>query len=270
MGRHPLADWLDAGDAAPADAGGPAQVGADEPDEPSGGRRRWLLLAAAVLPWMVLLAVLVRAGGSEPETAAPVLEHVDEATEVTPGPVTGAEALEQPPADMAAAAAVAVRMEMTRSAADGTPARYVDLVAPEGLEREGDLWIARMLAVVLEGEGGRWDSTRVRRFAVALRREPADGRARLVGRPWSLPEEPVDTADRPRWAAVADRDGEVAEALAAAGFTGVTELEVEAAESVLRARFVAGDPPQDNRVWLSDEAPPRVLGTLPQPPEPAR
>ena len=59
MARHPLADWLDAGDHQPE-----PEPGVAAESKPARRGRRWRLLTMAALPWAVLAGVLVGAGGT--------------------------------------------------------------------------------------------------------------------------------------------------------------------------------------------------------------
>lgn len=292
MSDNPLADWLgahhgddDAGQAArePAGAGAsprwPDWAGAatapgepetptwaQPPDEDTGNRspRRRLLLLAAALPWAVACAVgvAVVTGGPSP------------ATEESAAPAAGAgrqgESEEEPA--LGAAAALAVRLAVTTAAEEDGPGgvrRYVDLAVPEAVSWAGDVAIVTVAAVVLEGAGDRWHTSRPARFAVPL--QLVDGRAVAVDAPWPLATD-APTPDPRGWQATDVDADSVARALAAAGYTDVGAIDVEARAAssppeqvpVLRAHVQArapGEPePRAHQLWLRADPEPSVLG----------
>lgn len=294
MSDNPLADWLgahDDGDGDPATAphdrprdDAPARwpdwatptaasrdphtaTWAQPPDEDvgSGSRRRRLLLLAAALPWAVacVLGVAVVAGGPAPATG--------EST--APGAHAGAAPGEPPAAvdpALGAAAALAVRLTVTTAGADdGADRRYVDLAVPEALTWIGDVAVVTVAAVVLEGAGDHWHTSRPARFAVPL--QLVDGEAVAVAAPWPLVVG-APTADMSAWEpADADHDG-VARAVSAAGYTDIAAIEVEARAPagpedhppLLRAHVQArapGEPgPRAHQLWLRTDPEPTVLG----------
>lgn len=297
-----------AGQGAPASWpqwGGPAAAPADRepapwerpPDQDGDAppRRRHLLLLAAALPWAVAggLGVAALTGGpAAPEGAQhgttsdgqhgsggdgqPASTEDDRSGSATPAapPPTAAELSAGEPA-LGAAAALAVRLSVTSAEADdaGGPRRYVDLAVADGVHRAGDVTVVTVAAVVLEGSGERWHTSRPARFAVPLR--VVDGQAIAVGEPWPLA--PAATAaEALRWEpAGTDTEG-VTRALEAAGYTEVEGLEVDGLEvdaraaseadrlPLLRARVQARGPgesaPRDHEVWLRAEPEPAVLG----------
>lgn len=300
VGHGPPASWPDWGGLAggPADDAEPA-TWERPPDEEAGApaRRRRLLLAAA-LPWAVAggLGVAALTGGpmstegqqdrsteadphASPEAGHGSAEAGDQesagdgrSNEVRPStalPTARGSSVVEPA--LGAAAALAVRLSLTTaeagSDADG-PRRYVDLAVPDGVHQAGDVAVVTVAAVVLEGSGEQWHTSRPARFAVPL--QVVDGQAVAVGDPWPLAP-PAADAEGPRWEP-ADVDGEaVARALAAAGYTEVDGLEVDARPAsetdrplLLRARTRArapGEPaPRDHQVWLRGEPEPAVLG----------
>lgn len=285
MSNNPLADWLGAhddrdGDPDPAphepgEEGAPAKwpdwaspaaapsnpetaTWAQPPDEDPtrGSPRRRLLLLAAALPWAVAgaLGVAVVGGGPTPAT------HESAAPAATVDPALGA------------AAALAVRLAVTTTAEQDEPdagRRYVDLAVPEALTWAGDVAVVTVAAVVLEGDGDRWHTSRPARFAVPL--HVVEGRPTTLGAPWPLALA-APAADPPRWEpADADHDG-VARALSAAGYTDIDAMDVEARGAsgaadqipLLRAHVQArapGEPePRAHRLWLRTEPEPAVLG----------
>lgn len=287
-----LAGWPEWGRlaAAPADAEPapwehPPERHADAPPR----RRRRLLLAAA-LPWAVAggLAFAAFAGGPAPRDGEqPVSAEngqpgsvEDEGQASADGEQPASAGPSAPPTApggspgvepaLGAAAALAVRLSVTTTEAEGEadgPRRYVDLAVPDGVQWAGDVAVVTVTAVVLEGSGERWDTSRPARFAVPV--QVVEGEPVAVGDPWPVTVA-VTTAQAPRWEPT-DADGEgVARALEAAGYAGVDHLEVDARATshadrvLLRARMWALAPgasaARDHEVWLRAEPEPAVLG----------
>lgn len=186
MGQHPLSEWLDAGDHRP-------EHGVEDGPSPA-PRRRWRVVALAALPWAVLGGVLVGAGGTSAGQAdeagdvedarpdEPGSDPSDPDAATLPGEAALAEVTahrSDPPVEVAAAGAVAVREHINASAA--TDRRYADLVLPEGGESTGSTWVVRVVAVVLEGDEEAWRDSSLQRFAV-----PVDGHGRILDTPWRL------------------------------------------------------------------------------------
>lgn len=308
MSDNPLADWLgahDDGDGDPAAAPGEhpeedaptrwpdwanpaaatpeprtatwAQPPAEETDGAS-SRRRLLLLAAA-LPWAVAcaLGVAVVTGGPAPATDESAAPAAPAGAQAAAGEPTAA----VDPA-LGAAAALAVRLTVTTAAEEGDPGaerRYVDLAVPEALTFVGDVAVVTVAAVVLEGAGDRWHTSRPARFAVPL--QLVDGRAVAVGAPWPLALL-TPTADALDWEpADADQDS-LTRALSAAGYTDIDAVDVEAPATgaqgdetpLLRAHVQARGPGEPERrahqLWLRTDPEPAVLGADHPAPERSR
>lgn len=171
-----------------------------------------------------------------------------------------------------ARASVALHLAVTRHADALGPARYVDHVTVERITVEHELAVVTLLAVVLEGTEGRWESTSVRRFGLALRMSHA---LELIGAPWPLPggdlgvevpAEPSDLAGRDE----TRRYPAAMTALEAAGYTEVVLLHVAVVPerpALMWARLEGIAPgetaPAEHEVWLRDDVPPHVLGALP-------
>jgi hypothetical protein len=84
--------------------------------------------------------------------------------------------------DLRAAAAVAVRNGLSGSTGAGDGVRYVDLALGESVSWTGqDTAVVTVVAVVLDGSGGRWQEARTARYAVPLQRR--DGRAVALAPP---------------------------------------------------------------------------------------
>lgn len=297
MSDNPLADWLgaqDDGDGDPGAAPGAhpkedaptrwpdwATPGAAPPEQrtatwtqppdeetDSGSPRRRLLLLAAALPWAVACALGVAAvtGGPAPATDEPAEPMAPAGAQPAPGEPAAA----VHPA-LGAAAALAVRLTVTTATEGDDPGaerRYVDLAVPEALTYVGDVAVVTVAAVVLEGAGDRWHTSRPARFAVPL--QLVDGRAVAVGAPWPLAL--ATPAAALEWEpADADRDG-VARALSSAGYTDIGAVDVEARAGgapgdgppLLRAHVQARGPGESERraheLWLRTDPEPAVLG----------
>ena len=286
MSRHPLAEWLDAGDA-PLSGGAPA---GSDPAEPGTRRRRWRLIALATLPWAVLGGVLIGAGGttadrdetSEGDVAAVTANPSATSTATsttTPaaapdpesssasgaGRQTPARSTDpndptdppDPPAALAAAAAVAVRAHISDTG--GPTWRHVDLALPEGGEPAGPGWVVRVLAVVLEGDAEGWDRSHVRRFAVAI----ADDGV-LLEAPWPLapPEDRTSGGapdHGPEWEPLSPSPDSAAPDSAASDRATPDGVEVDAVSRVLST---AGFAAQDLTLARSSEDPTLLRATF--------
>lgn len=257
---------------------------ADEERAPGRGR---MLVVAALVPWLVVGAVVLRqsdVGGTPPPTPTEVAEPVDSAAAVgtgdRPSPVaSGSSApLDEPALDAATAG-------LPRSAGPAQAAGVATLVArawlsgvgpdldvdidPAGtgayveqLHAEDISWpapgsaVVSLVAVLLESDGERYTRARAVRLAVPLR---LDARGvRPAGAPWWLP--PPDLApDAPTWRPVDDPDigATAGEALAAAGYADVAVEAVETSDVwPVRVRATAIAPGADERVahtvWLRE------------------
>lgn len=232
-------------------------------DEVDGGRtgRRRVVLLLAVIPWVltgVLAAAVLDRPGSPadaeqpPPVAAPPGQAVDDQV-------------------VGAVAALAVRTARTTAGtgASGDGRRYVDLVVPEAVRREGDVAVVTLVAVVLEGSADRWHTARPARFAVPV--GVTDGRPVALDQPWPLPVAPAPEAPVAWEPATADRDG-VAAAITAAGYADVEVLHLDASADVpgllrasVRARAPGETVANDHRVWLRDQPELAVLGVHARP-----
>jgi hypothetical protein len=287
--------WDRVGDApAPgsaADIGEPSPEPWQPGEEAQRGRGRRLLVMA-VLPWAVAAttgAVLFLGGehASAPSAAPPDVEadssphHLqasapagddgalhEERVEVADTSAMVAPGAQhdpaQVPADLVAAAAIAVRMAVTTDAEPTS--RYVDLVTAESADREDDHAIVTVRAVLLEGSEGRWSSVRTARYAVAL----ALPSLQPLGAPWALPApEASDPAPLPL--ALPEDPTLIDELAAVVGDAGYREVTIEGLAAapagdrmVVRVRGVGpGEPTEGvHDVWLDGSAT-RVLGLMP-------
>ncbi|HUH07235.1 MAG TPA: hypothetical protein VML96_05430, partial [Egibacteraceae bacterium] len=128
------------------------------------------------------------------------------------------------PADedlLRAAAVLAVRAALSgplpHGDASGAEERYVDLAAAESLHRAGNAAVVTVVAVIVEGADGRWDTARAARFAIPLSVGP--GGPTPLGAPWALPS-PELAVQTPGWEPIDDdamADG-AADALRSAGY----------------------------------------------------
>lgn len=240
----------------------------DTEDEAPSRDRRWgrlALIVAAVLPWVVVAAIIVgrsgvgRAGSDPAPTAASAAATGTVAAQETPveqtsapGPAVtdeGSTVLFTSPArtrpttsDAAAMAMVAARAWLTdvgpslSLSGDGATDQpeagtsgltYVEHLAVEGVDHPAPGHaVASVLAVVLEVEDGDYRDVTVRRLAVPLRFD-ADG-ARPAGEPWWLGAPkiaPVEVAGE----TVDDPElaAEAGAALAEAGYADVEILRLE-------------------------------------------
>lgn len=300
MSDNPLADWLgahhdgddDAGRGSSAPPGEAASArwpdwasSAARPREPHaatwtqppdddgnpGSSRRRLLLVAAALPWAVAGALGVAVVTSGPSPATDV-----SGTAAPDGPPP---ASEEPAAEQAlgAAAALAVRLTVTTTPEEDDPGafrRYVDLAVPEALSWSGDVAVVTVAAVVLEGAGDQWHTSRPARYAVPL--QLVDGRAVALGAPWPLAVD-APAPDTAEWDPSDAAHDSLARALSAAGYTDIGAMNVEerrtsAPEHVplLRADIQARAPgesePRAHQLWLRADPEPLVLGADQSPP----
>lgn len=205
------------GEAGPA-ASDTAPAWLDVPDEEAPRRRRWVL-AAAVLPWVVLAALVVRAPASErpattatetpaspdPEptapltTANPTVGPSDVAQPTARADVNWPQPVQLPGArsslglaDVAAAAIPIVRAWLGAAqplAAEGIEQRaygWLDHATVEAVDYPGmGAAVASVLAVVLPAQGDEWLDARLVRVAVPLRIRA--GQVLPAGSPWLLP-----------------------------------------------------------------------------------
>ncbi|MBW3602530.1 MAG: hypothetical protein KY434_07520 [Actinobacteria bacterium] len=294
MADNPLADWLRAGPDTPrrtdpADEDPAPTVGpGDDPPAPDHAwwpepaedppRRRWPLGALAALPWAVVVVVAVTLLRPAPGDGGGDRPRPDEPSDATPGAARVAENPSDAPApgpaeggdrELAAAAAVFVRTELTDTDPPGAGARedrlrYVDLAVPESVSWRAGAAVVTVRAVVLEGRAGRWVDATVVRYAVPM------GRVGAVpvplAEPWAVAS---DDAARPsrRWRPAAHDPAAARAALRRGGYAGLSALRLHADPAlpgVLRARVTAvapgDDDPQVHDVWL--RAGPRHVAVL--------
>jgi hypothetical protein len=235
MEHEVLVDWLRGSDPAARAPGRP-------PARRRGRRAPWLLALAGGL-WLGVTAV-----------AWQWLSPTDPGDEPAP---TASEPAVLSQA-VGAHAVLAVREAVSHS--DGPRRRYVDLAVAETVDWFGEVAIVEVLAHLLEGDEAAWTSERVARFAVAV--GAPDGRPVVWSRPWPLGSNAVGAAG-PSWSPVAEPDLVPAahRALTAAGYAGITEIELAASAGlpgVLRAMTTATAPgeraPDRHEVWLDDRA----------------
>ncbi|MGH3442584.1 MAG: hypothetical protein ACRDUY_11200 [Nitriliruptorales bacterium] len=256
---------------------GPRRWDLESAERPGGrgGRRRHVILAAAVAPWLVVAIIVFR-------PAAPAVdgrEHVAEAEPASPLPeprVTpdGPGAVLAPEAFVVgarvapgAAEAAAVAVAVTRSwLGDAAPALdlglgtsgiagYLEHVVVESVDLPlPDLAVVSLLAVMLDAEDDVWTGARTLRLAVPVRLSPEA--ASPAGSPWLLPA-PDLSIDAPDWIAVDDpvEMAAAGAALVAAGYRDVSVDRLERSESwPLRATVTAVAPgaaePAEHTVWL--------------------
>lgn len=281
--------------AAPPEALRPPRAPWDDEDEeePARPRRRLVVFAVAVVPWLVagvavtaaLHPTVIRADGSrlDGETPPSGAEADDAAEAAPPREANATDAADEAedaerqrslasavPPRQAAAAVLAVRTAVPTTAGESGEdeprrRRYVDLAVAEGVTPVGDVAVVTVAATVLEGTAEHWQRARPARFGVAVR-DTEDGPV-AVGRPWPLPGPP--SADEELGWQDTEADVQPVEAaLAAAGYTRVRDVTLsrsDAALGVLRAECRAVAPgeasPRRHAVWVSDEATPVVLGT---------
>lgn len=242
-----------------------------------------LLVAGAIMPWAVLGVAMVATHGER--TADPGVAPVEGGAAATsdgappdpasgagddgadPTPTTGV-APDEPlpraaeatvPSDLAAAAVVALRVELSDLSSETGVRTYVDMAAAEHAERTGSLAVVRVRAVVMEGSSSTWDRTATRRFAVPLERV-ADHWA-LAGRPWELPTTAGHAVPERSWDAHSVPEGS-AEVLTAAGYVGVSNITAseDPTSGLLRLSFEAELPAGRHDVWLARRPGLRVLG----------
>ncbi|HEY8338961.1 MAG TPA: hypothetical protein VIK95_03770 [Egibacteraceae bacterium] len=269
MRDDPLAAWLRDADEGAADGdgvlGGVATAGAGDLFEPGDGApprdRSPRLLLLAVLPWAVVVvlaaALVVRVRVEASPSAAPPAPTPAPAVDTSPSPAAAEGAAR-------AAAVLAVRAAVTDDDPEAT-ARYVDLAVPEAVEQVGDVALVTVAAVVLEGDGARWQRARPARFAVPVAVTGAT--ATPLAQPWPLPAAAPEVVP-PAWApAAAPTADSAAAALAAAGYRDVRDVRVSRSPEVSGAVLVEAaavapgeERPRTHAVWLRDGTPPTVLG----------
>jgi hypothetical protein len=250
---------------------------ADRPfgDQEGRPRRLAVLLAAAVLPWVVVAALAWSAATGEPGGPAPPEGHaapVQEHPAAAPAPPLSTPPPAGHPELDPAVAAHAVTAVRLHTAADGAVRRYVDLAVAERAETVGEIVVVTVLAVVLEGDAEQWQTTRRARFGVPLRL--VDGLPVPLADPWPLADADGETASEMRWRSMDDPAAaqQILLALEREGFSHLGEVAVEeapAAPGVLRAVVEARAPRSAEAavhvVWLRDGPPMSVLGSLRHP-----
>lgn len=289
MTDNPLAAWLrdddeGAGPSTPPVDDGPGLDGWDDPPPRRAGPGT-RLLAAAVLPWLVVavLGVVLVTGRSDADVAPPEVPVVatGSSAQPSPAPTPAAGAGSQPPAaadgnpaatptatagDGEQVAAVAAALVADAVVAGGG---YPAQLSVEGVEWVGDVGVARVVSAVLRSQDGAWAGGGIARYGVGVR--VAGGAAVALGAPWPLP--PPTLAATPAGQPVSDPDvtSGVVAALDAAGYRDVTALAVEADASLpdlLVARMSAlapgGAARGEHVVWLRAHPRPAVLA-LPAP-----
>ena len=277
--------WLAVDDLPPADAA------------PTRSRGPWLFAAAAI-PWLVVVALLVRPTGPAPDATVPVPFPSPTATPTpadaaTGGPgspaeasgddeltatITSSGALIAVDEDEArAVAVVAARRWLTTvgpgASAPGTSADavYAEHLVVEGVDHPAPgAAVVTVRAVVLRVEGGDYGATEVRRVAVPLRFDA--GGASPAGMPYALPVDdrtpvPIETT-----AAIEDPDLLLlaGEALAAAGYRDISVVALHRTTSwplVVTAEVSVDDTPASRlTVWLRPHLGRLVVaGTRPRP-----
>ena len=252
---------------------------------PRGGSRRWLLVAALV-PWVVVVAIVLGGGRSDDEADAPAPATVPTpAPTATTSPVPAATAPAAPadgatPTDVVAlstsrapdrrgeaeglALVVARSWLSTRPAgppiegldpAPGAADRYVEHLAVEGVDHpaRGAL-VVTVRAIVLPVEGDTYGTARSLRVAVPVRLD-ADG-VRIGGQPWRLAS-PTPAIDLPERAPVDDTDLMLAavDAVRAVGYrevslTSLSRTSGWAWVAEVEARAPDEDTVRTHELWL--------------------
>ncbi|MGI8575432.1 MAG: hypothetical protein ACR2MA_08830 [Egibacteraceae bacterium] len=172
----------------------------------------------------------------------------------------------------AAAATLAVRAARTStgqqadSATSDGPVTYVDhAVAESAVSLPGGVRLISVLAVILEGDGRRWRSTRTVRYAAPLESSP-DGPV-LAGAVYALPfDEPISADASAGWQTLSDGDKRSAAgaALRKAGYRIEAGLRIQKRPDVpvLRAVFRGVGPNESQtraqQVWLRDGPRPQL------------
>jgi hypothetical protein len=225
---------------------GQSPVAPWQQDEPRPTRRLALLLAAAV-PWLVLLAVLLRPTATPTAGLAVEARPTDPLPSPTVEPATTATMAEpvvpvvrthgDTPSAVELAGAVAVVVARAHLGTvgpapalpgiePGPPGRYVEHLVVERVDMPSTgAAVVTVLAVLLTASDDRYDGVEVARLAVPV---VFDGdRAAPAGQPWALPAPDLAIAgldvvpdERP------DLTDAVHAALTAAGFTQVDDLRV--------------------------------------------
>lgn len=232
----------------------------DEEPGPTGGRRRWLLVAA-VVPWVVVVAIMLTGGRgtsspdgppargaaatptvpAEPPEPASVTSPTPEGASAGSGAATDTgivTAVGSPPGphrvgDVEALALLTARSWLstrpTGVAIDGlTPApgsadRYVEHLAVESVDHPArGAMVVTVQAIVLPVDGDAYGPARAARVAVPVVVD--SGQVRLGGSPWPLPATEV-SLDPPERAPVDDPDLMLA-AVDAIGAVGYRDLEL--------------------------------------------
>lgn len=220
----------------------------DDPDPPPPRSwRRPVVLAAAVVPWLVIAAMLLRPApttsdapqatpGLTPsptsDTSTPPAAPAHATAEPTPGAGTLSSAgrLTPGPGDAGALAVVAARAWLTDvgprldeglAPLGEAEATYLEHVTVEAVDWPAPgAAVVSLLAVTLDVEDGAYRDARVRRLAVPVRLD-AQGAA-IAGDPWWLPAPDLSTDTLRATEAVDDTDllAAAAEALETAGVEG--------------------------------------------------
>ncbi|MBW3621519.1 MAG: hypothetical protein KY461_14845 [Actinobacteria bacterium] len=277
--------WLAVDDLPPVDA------------TPTRPRGPWLFAAAAI-PWLVVVALLVRPTGPTPDAAVPATfpspTETPTPTDAAAGEVGGAPgasddgdlratitssgALVAVDEDEArAVAVVAARRWLTTvgpGAADpgtSSDAVYAEHLVVEGVDHPAPgAAVVTVRAVVLRIEGGDYGATEVRRVAVPLRFDA--GGASPAGTPYALPVDdpslvPIETTE-----AIEDPDLLLVagEALAAAGYRDISVVALHRTSSwplvVTADASVDDGPARRLAVWLRPHLGRLVVaGTRPRP-----
>lgn len=251
-----LAAWLEPGtahaeagdrtDEVPlAPAAGPSRSRLSLPEglaegEQQRGRISPVVLAAAALPWLIVLALVV-GGGAEATTA--------ERAAVAPS--AGLEAI------------ALVALQQAGNLVDAPAPLRLDGVEIERVQEHAGFAVVTV-AALLTDSGGRQHAVRVALPVHGDGEHPA-----LAGAPWLLPLRPVAG---PGWEPVIDAAtaGAAAAAVTAAGYQHVMELAISRSPrlpEVLQASFTATGPGQAGAarhvVWLDGRPPHALLGTGP-------
>ena len=270
---------------------------------PSTGPRRWLLMAA-VVPWLVVVAIMVGSDRGAPATTPPPATaptgRPADASATTPSaprsPTPTAKPSTTPratvpvvldgssgPSSRGAAEGVAVVTARawlsSRPAgptvgglqpAPGADRRYVEHVVVESVDHPAPgAAVVTVRAVVLPVEGDRYGAAHQIRVAVPVDLGPDT--ATLAGAPWPLPVEDLAVAP-PTTTPVEDPDLRLAavDAVVAAGYR---DVELDALErssgwahvARVTARAPGEDAPRDHVLWLRSDVGRLVVAGLAAP-----
>jgi hypothetical protein len=250
----------------------------EEPERRRPSSRTIALVALAAIPWLVVVALVLRPAPGGADRDVPIEAVPDRATGVAR---QGAEAAPPPAPDdsvqvlggarsattLADAAAVAV--PVARAWASGAGATlaidgleptgepvYVEHLAVEAVDLPApDAAVVTLLAVVLEVRDGTYGPAHVRRLAVPVQVD--GGGARPAGEPWWLPAPDLRPVRPATGAPIEDPDLllEAAEALAAAGYADIDLTSLAASDgwallATVRATAPGVATPDDHVVWL--------------------